>query len=222
MDSTVSLLISPYVEDVQSGSLRSIVSSVMLTNDAGRSATADKTKALKDGGVRLEDSMRRLSIISDTSSFSIISRADSFDSVRSFDSHEPFEEQSAAGDVSHVDLDSVSGPESKEHKETIEKFGELSLNSSNSKADINPAWAQFTDFVHSPTAHFKSEFARLAHMKGWNKKMKKQQFVALLSSEVAFYWGADEDKLEQCQEMCRHLGLTLIPGTVTQCKKVRF
>lgn len=183
-----------------------------------RLAGRNKAEALEDGGIHLEDRMRRLSIISDTSSFSVISRADSLDSVRSFDSHESFEDLGAAVDVP-VSLNPASVSETNEYKDPIESERKPSLSSSECKADSNPAWAEFTNFVHSPTAHFKSEFERLAHIKNWTGNVKRQQFVSLLSSEVAFYWGTDGDKLEQHQEMCRDLGLTHIPGTVTQCKK---
>ncbi|EMD89217.1 hypothetical protein COCHEDRAFT_1215972 [Bipolaris maydis C5] len=182
-------------------------------------AREDKTEALEDGGIHLEDRMRRLSIVSDTSSFSVISRADSFDSVRSFDSHESFEDLGAVVDVP-VPLNPASVSETNEYRDPVESERKPSLSSSECKADSNPAWIKFTNFVHSPTAPFKSEFERLAHIKNWTGSVKRQQFVSLLSSEVAFYWGTDGDTLEQYQEMCRDLGLTHIPSTVTQCKKI--
>lgn len=162
--------------------------------------------------------MRRLSITSDTSSFSVISRAsmaNSFGSVRSFDSQDSFGEQPATEDVIYIAPESGSGLKTAECKDVAETVRELPLNGSDGKVESNPAWAEFTGFVHSPTAQFKSEFERLARMKGWSEQEKKQQFVSLLSSEVAFYWGVNEDKLEQYQEMCHHLSLTPIPGSVS-------
>ncbi|USP73855.1 hypothetical protein yc1106_01129 [Curvularia clavata] len=175
-----------------------------------RSTSMNATKDL-DGGIALENSMRRLSITSDASSYSFISRAsgaNSLHSVRSLDSQD-----SSCADAG------VRGVKTAELKEVIEMVRELSLNSSDDKIGSNPTWAEFTNFVHSPTAPFRSEFERLAQIKGWSKRVKQQQFISLLSSEVAFYWGADEDKLEQYQEMCRDLGLSLIPSSVKQCKK---
>lgn len=183
----------------------------MLTTDTDRSTSIDETKDL-DGGISLENSMRRLSITSDESSYSFISRpsgANSLHSVRSFGSQDSLCADEGVQDVKTVEL-----------KEVTEIVKELSLNNADDKIGSNPVWAEFTGFVHSPTGPFRSEFGRLAQIKGWSKRVKQQQFIYLLSSEVAFYWGADEDKLEQYQEMCRDLGLTLIPSSVNQCKKV--
>ncbi|RAR03830.1 hypothetical protein DDE82_004917 [Stemphylium lycopersici] len=83
----------------------------------------------------------------------------------------------------------------------------------------NPAWSKFPNFVPSPAASFKSEFGRLAQGQGWSKKQKRKQLVALLTSEVTFYWGADEGKLSHYQELCEDLGIKDVPTTITKCKK---
>ena len=84
----------------------------------------------------------------------------------------------------------------------------------------NPAWSKFANFVPSPAASFKSEFGRLAQGQGWGKKQKHKQLVALLTSDVTFYWGEDEGKLSRYQELCEDMGIEDVPTTITKCKKV--
>lgn len=180
--------------------------------------------------------MRRLSITSDASSFSVISRisrANSFDSVKSFDSQISLDSKnnvqlaprSAASTDSHntvAQQKPAAGPGSAGCEEMTQMVGKLSLSGSTDKKGSNPAWDQFIGFKHSPTAPFKSEFERLAQTKGWGDSEKQRQFVTLLSSEVAFFWHADEDKLYHCQDLCRDLDLGAMSNTVTQYKKVSF
>ena len=85
----------------------------------------------------------------------------------------------------------------------------------------NPVWNDFTDFVHHPNAPFKEEFERLARIKGWDRRTKRQNLITLLRTEVEFYWSSnDVDKLECYQYLCREMGIEQIPCTVTQARKV--
>ncbi|CAN9141763.1 unnamed protein product [Alternaria alternata] len=91
---------------------------------------------------------------------------------------------------------------------------------SNMSGRENPVWNDFTDFVHHPNAPFKEEFERLARIKGWDRRTKRQNLITLLRTEVEFYWSSnDVDKLECYQYLCREMGIEQIPCTVTQARK---
>ncbi|KAG9192029.1 hypothetical protein G6011_10763 [Alternaria panax] len=193
-------------------------------------STLDADPATQTGTLNLVDHMRTLSVGSDASSFSVISRtsrADSFDSVRSLNSIQSRE----VGDLRLSDgprspsitnsWESTDSRNTVLSLNTVNSLGELSggveipkynsntttdtvVNGVDSSLDIsgqdaveNPAWNDFTDFVHRPNAPFKEEFERLALIKGWNRRIKRQNLVALLRTEVEFFWSSDDvDKLE--------------------------
>lgn len=213
-----------------------------------KSTTADTTVLKKvtaqAGGIDLTERMRRLSIGSDASSFSLISRtsrANSFESVRSINSdqsHEaeglstspqppPNTEVSDSTDLQNsvLSLDTVKSLEEisggVEIPDTASEHSDAESEASSLELDENPAWSEYTNFVHRPDASFQSEFERLARTKGWVGRIKRQHLVELLTSEVEFYWGADDvDKLEYYQFLCQEMGVKQIPLTVTQAKNV--
>ncbi|KAI4920266.1 uncharacterized protein J4E92_008484 [Alternaria infectoria] len=203
--------------------------------------TAVKKVTAQTGGIDLTDRMRSLSIGSDTSSFSVISRtsANSFESVRSINSdqsHEaeglstspqppPNPEVSDSTDLQNsvLSLDTVKSLEEisggVEIPDTASEHSDAESEASSLELDENPAWSEYTNFVHRPDASFQSEFERLARTKGWVGRIKRQHLVELLTSEVEFYWGADDvDKLEYYQFLCQEMGVKQIPLTVTQAK----
>ncbi|KAI4668383.1 uncharacterized protein J4E78_002209 [Alternaria triticimaculans] len=169
--------------------------------------TVHKNVTAQAGGIDLTDRMRSLSIGSDTSSFSVISQvSDSTDlqnSVLSLDTVKSLEEISGGVEIP----DTAS-----EHSDAESEASSLEL-------DEKPAWSEYTNFVHRPDASFQSEFERLARTKGWVGRIKRQHLVELLTSEVEFYWGADDvDKLEYYQFLCQEMGVKQIPLTITQAK----
>jgi hypothetical protein len=86
---------------------------------------------------------------------------------------------------------------------------------------VNPAWNDFTNFVHRPNAPFKEEFERLSCIKGWDRRTKRQNLVALLRTEVEFYWSSENvNTLEYYQYLCQEMGIEHVPSTVTQARKV--
>jgi hypothetical protein len=189
--------------------------------------------------------MRKLSVNSDASSFSVISRtsrANSFGSVRSLCS-----DRSGDGGYLRISVGSLSRSIADSQctalsLNTVKSLDELSggveiLNydqsismdaatddgdtGSNTSGRENPVWNDFTDFVHHPNAPFKEEFERLARIKGWDRRTKRQNLITLLRTEVEFYWSSnDVDKLECYQYLCREMGIEHIPCTVTQARKV--
>ncbi|KAI4634703.1 uncharacterized protein J4E88_001290 [Alternaria novae-zelandiae] len=210
-----------------------------------KSTTADttvhKNVTAQAGGIDLTDRMRSLSIGSDTSSFSVISRtsANSFESVRSINSdqsheaegfstspkHPPNTEVSDSTDLQNsvLSLDTVKSLEEisggVEIPDTASEHSDAESEASSLELDENPAWSEYTNFVHRPDASFQSEFERLARTKGWVGRIKRQHLVELLTSEVEFYWGADDvDKLEYYQFLCQEMGVKQIPLTITQAK----
>ncbi|KAI4691614.1 hypothetical protein J4E81_007140 [Alternaria sp. BMP 2799] len=203
--------------------------------------TVHKNVTAQAGGIDLTDRMRSLSIGSDTSSFSVISRtsANSFESVRSINSdqsheaegfstspkHPPNTEVSDSTDLQNsvLSLDTVKSLEEisggVEIPDTASEHSDAESEASSLELDENPAWSEYTNFVHRPDASFQSEFERLARTKGWVGRIKRQHLVELLTSEVEFYWGADDvDKLEYYQFLCQEMGVKQIPLTITQAK----
>jgi hypothetical protein len=196
--------------------------------------------------------MRSLSIGSDASSFSVVSRAsraDSFDSVISLDSKRSY--RSEGPSVSPLPLSNAQSWDSTDLEnsvlslDTVKSLDELSggveipnhdgsiatdtvTEDSDTESDVssqdavpNPAWNDFTNFVHNPSASFKAEFERLAHIKGWVGRTKRQELIKLLSTEVEFYCPAEHvDKLEYYQYLCHEMSIEHIPSTITQARKV--
>lgn len=181
------------------------------------------------GALHLTDRMRSLSIGSDASSFSVISRtstADSFESVRSINSDLLHEAEDGIDlQTSVLSLDTVKSLEDisggVEIPDTATEHSDAESEASSLELDENPAWGEYTNFVHRPSASFKLEFERLARTKGWVGRIKRQHLVELLTSEVEFYWGADDvDKLEYYQFLCQKMDIKQMPLTVTQAKNV--
>jgi hypothetical protein len=224
-----------------------------MTSDRSTTTNAAVNENATAEGSALDpaDRIRSLSIGSDASSFSVISRtstANSFDSVRSLNSdqsHEDEEFSASPRPQSHADTsDSIDLQHSVLSLNTVKSLEELSggveiPDGDRSTLDIatddsdaesegfsgesheNPAWDEFTNFVHRPSASFKSEFERLARSKGWTGRAKRQHLIELLSTEVEFFWDIDDtDKLEHYQFLCREMGIKQIPLTVTQARNV--
>jgi hypothetical protein len=179
------------------------------------------------------------------------SRADSFDSVRSLNSDQSREEGHLRLRVGPPSQSITNSWDSRDSRntvlslDTVKSLDELSggVEISNYDRDIatdtttddgdtnsdileqdaveNPAWNDFTDFVHRSNAPFKEEFERLARIKGWNRRTKRKRLISLLRTEVEFYWDSEDiDKLEYYQHLCQEMGVEHIPLTITQAKKV--
>jgi hypothetical protein len=163
---------------------------------ANEKAAGEKTveeKAAKD----LEESMRRLSVGSDESDFSLVSRtsrADSFGSVRSLDSvqsgnsviltkprsrgdsTDSWNSQDPGNSVLSLDtvksLDSlVGGVNICETSKSVDTDTDTNTASQEDDEDeqteCNPIWYGYGNFVPEPSAPFRTEFERLARYKGW-------------------------------------------------------
>ena len=217
-------------------------------------STIDADPAAQTRTLDLTDHMRKLSVGSDASSFSVISRtsrADSFGSVRSLNSDQSREEgdlRLSVGPQSQSITNSWDSTDSRNtvlSLDTVQSLDELSggveipnydrgiatdatTDNSDTDSDVleqdaveNPAWNDFTDFIHRPTAPFKEEFERLARIKGWDRRTKRKRLISLLRTEVEFYWDSEDiDKLEYYQYLCQEMGVEHIPLTITQAKKV--
>jgi hypothetical protein len=89
-----------------------------------------------------------------------------------------------------------------------------------SLASISPYWLQFPGFVPTPTATFKDELARLAKHENWSNKTTRKQQVKALSAEIAHHYGTNKNKLDRWQQLCEDVGIDVIPTSITQCRKV--
>ncbi|KAF1841967.1 uncharacterized protein K460DRAFT_345378 [Cucurbitaria berberidis CBS 394.84] len=174
----------------------------------------------------LIDCMRRLSIDSSASSFSVIS---SPSSVQSLDSV-----GSIIGGVAVLGLANsdrgdrqvnastasapVSGKDSKANtRKARTKPATAKPTPSTPKA--SPFWYQFPGFVPIASANFKDEFARLAKHQSWGAKVKRKHQIEALTQESAFHYGTCMEKLDRWQDLCKEVGIEKVPTSITQCKK---
>jgi hypothetical protein len=186
----------------------------------------------------LVDRMRRLSVGSAESSYSLVSDAPS---VRSLDSN-----GSVNGGV-NIEPPSIEVLETCLEALTVaaDTLGpthhrRASIETSSSETDakeptppsetcpptttpasISPYWQQFPGFVPEPTATFKGEFARLAKHENWSGNAKRKQQVKALTAEIAHHYGTHMNKLDRWQQLCEDVGTDVIPTSITQCRKVR-
>jgi len=215
------------------------------TATATATATAIATKATPATGTMddgtpaaasdLVDRMRRLSVTSHTSSFSIVSAASSSPSVQSLDSH-----GSIAGGIQVAQSTEQSivivKPGKKRRRAAAaaatpssaavattpgdEPISEPSPNpATTSIASTCPFWYQFDGFAPSPTAKFKHEFARLAKSQGWGSSQKRKRQLEALRAEVAFHHGTCTHKLVQWQKLCEEMSVETNLPSIVQCKK---
>lgn len=82
---------------------------------------------------------------------------------------------------------------------------------------------QFPPFTHDPSTGLRSNFNRLAAQRHWGKKLQRTRWTQCQIFEFGRLYGDDEDvgKLEKWQDLCREVRVEQVPGSVTQCKKVR-
>lgn len=80
----------------------------------------------------------------------------------------------------------------------------------------------FADFDVDPTASITTEFNRLAIQKNWKKDSKqyKEQRARLVTQEFNAYFGSNTSTLAAWQALCKAVGITDIPSSIVQCKKV--
>jgi hypothetical protein len=186
----------------------------------------------------LVDRMRRLSVGSAESSYSLVSDVPS---VRSLDSNgsvnggvsveppsievletclETLATTARTLDSIHrrrASIDSAcSTTEASEANQQSER-----CTSSTPPSPISPYWQQFPGFIPEPTATFKQELARLAKHESWSGNAKQKQQVKALTAEIAHHYGTNMNKLDRWQQLCEDVGIDFIPTSITQCRKVR-
>jgi len=98
-------------------------------------------------------------------------------------------------------------------------------------------FSQFQDFVYDPSQSATSEFKRLCKSSGWissesllseveddeqTKKRRRAEnlFKNALVKQFNSIYGTDEDRLEAWKDLCGRLGVSEIPETLTECRKV--
>ena len=84
---------------------------------------------------------------------------------------------------------------------------------------------RFPGFQQDPRRPLKEEFASLASFKQWRigSKVYKREQTRFLRAEFDLHLGTVEQsrKLEDWQALCQELRVNSIPGSITQCKKVK-
>jgi hypothetical protein len=83
-------------------------------------------------------------------------------------------------------------------------------------------WDAYPNFRPNARATIQSEFNRLASQEGWKKGSNRYRaaYARCMGQEFTDQFGSD-GKLEGYQELCREIGISPAPGSVTQCKQVR-
>jgi hypothetical protein len=78
------------------------------------------------------------------------------------------------------------------------------------------------NFDIDPDASIVTEFNRLALQNNWKKKSSayKKNRARLVKHEFDALFGANLSNLQSWQRICQAVGITDIPSSVTQCKKV--
>jgi hypothetical protein len=187
----------------------------------------------------LVDRMRRLSVDSSASSFSIVSDAPS---VQSLDTNgsvnggvavDPpslqvleicLEALTAADRASDPTLDEIDTVEPADSVPDVNDTHHIpdSQDLKSSIPNISPYWLKFPGFIPNPTATFQNELARLAKHEEWTNKTKRKQQVKALSAEVAHHYGTHMNKLDRWQQLCEDVGIDVVPTSIRQCRKVGF
>ncbi|KAL6711227.1 hypothetical protein ACN47E_005758 [Coniothyrium glycines] len=184
----------------------------------------------------LMDSMRRLSLSSDASSYSFISEGSTSLSVVSLDTNGSVVggvvlAKSPKSSISRtktkkkqthpriIRTDGISGSVIATGDDHEEKAHPPESSTSAERPECSPFWKQFPGFTPVPTATFKDEFARLAKHQGWSTKMKRAEQNVALTAEIRYHYGTCLTKLDRWQELCEETGIENIPTSITKCKK---
>ncbi|KAF1346895.1 hypothetical protein BDV97DRAFT_391798 [Delphinella strobiligena] len=78
----------------------------------------------------------------------------------------------------------------------------------------------FLTFNHNARAPIQHEFHRLAGHMHWNKNQYKPYRAQCYVQELAAYWdNLDYSTLGCWQELCEELGVSVVPGSISGCKK---
>ncbi|KAF1920995.1 hypothetical protein BDU57DRAFT_534707 [Ampelomyces quisqualis] len=184
----------------------------------------------------LVDRMRRLSVGSTASSFSIVSDAPSvlsLDTNGSVNGGVPVDPPSLqvleiclealtaadrTSDPRQHETDAVETadpiPDVKNTHQSLEAHELIS-----STPDVNAYWLQFPGFIPNPTATFTNELERLAKHENWTNKKKRKQQVKALSTEIAHHYGTHMNKLDRWQQLCEDVGIDVVPTSIRQCRK---
>lgn len=92
---------------------------------------------------------------------------------------------------------------------------------------LSKFFALYNQFDYKPTEGSRAAYSRLVAFFGWEANGKKERkakerFQEALVAQFEQLYGADENKLDVLQTLCGKIGISPIPSTVTQCKKVCF
>lgn len=92
---------------------------------------------------------------------------------------------------------------------------------------LSQFFALYNQFEHNPKEGSRTAYNRLVDFFGWEaggkkERKAKERFQDALVAQFEQLYGADENKLDVLQTLCGKIGISPIPSTVTQCKKVCF
>ncbi|KAI0751373.1 hypothetical protein C8Q80DRAFT_1097870 [Daedaleopsis nitida] len=90
---------------------------------------------------------------------------------------------------------------------------------------INDYFARYPRFNHDPAAPFLSEFRRLARQLGWEQDSRRlaDERRALQNAMVLQFnamYGRSASDLGAWQSLCRAIGISPVPESITKCRKI--
>ncbi|GFP57733.1 hypothetical protein TASIC1_0009007000 [Trichoderma asperellum] len=85
-------------------------------------------------------------------------------------------------------------------------------------------FAIYPQFEYDPQEKSWTAYNRLVDFFGWKTNSKKERkardkFKKALVGRFGQLYGTDENKLEVLQDLCRKVGISPVPSTITTCKK---
>lgn len=96
-----------------------------------------------------------------------------------------------------------------------------------SKDELSLFFSLYNQFDYDPQEASRTAYKRLVAFFGWKadsakERKARERFEKALAARFEQLYGADENKLDVLQTLCGKIGISPIPSTVTQCKKVCF
>jgi hypothetical protein len=211
----------------------------MTTTIATNNVATPEIMATEAAQMALADRMRRLSVGSTDTSYSLVSEVSTVQSLQSLDSDgsvggvlvspptiETLETCLEALTIANRNLKARTQGEDAIDDASSEVSGTKSpqeLDHSNTesyRSSPSSYWLQFPGFEPNPTATFKNELARLSKHENWSTKRRHKEQVQALTAELAHHYGTHLNKLDRWQQLCEDVGIDVIPTSITQCRKV--
>jgi hypothetical protein len=83
------------------------------------------------------------------------------------------------------------------------------------------AWfLKYPPFIYDLNAGLKANFERLSNDRNWGESLRRKRWAQCQMEEFSYAYGKDTNKLESWQSLCREVGISDPPESITKCKNV--